>query len=347
MASLTETAIMTRKIIRYGIFAVIFLIIAKFIFDIAVGTYKRIFPAPPPPPTVSFGPLPSLTFPEKESKQYTFALDTPEGGLPVLPSQAKVFFMPKVSPTLLSLDAAKEKAENLGFEADGQQKSETIYAFPHKSASATLQINIVTGIFSISYDLAADSSPIEKIPPGGEVASAMVRSYLSTADLLADDLSGPASYSFLKIENGALTQALGQADANLVKVNLFRKNYDDLPSLPENPDEANVWFMATGSQERDKQIVAAEYHYFPVDESKFATYPLKSVETAWQELNALNGFIANPGTGTGENIIIRRVYLGYYDSKTPSEFYQPVFVFEGDNGFTAYVPAVTPDYYGK
>jgi len=34
------------------------------------------------------------------------------------------------------------------------------------------------------------------------------------------------------------------------------------------------------------------------------------------------------------------VYLAYYDSLDPQTYLQPVFVFEGDDDFLAYVPAV-------
>jgi len=348
MTSLTKIAITTRKLIRYGIFLVIFLIVAKILFDLGKGIYRRFYPVPPPPPTVSFGKLPKLPFPEKGKVNLTFVLETPEGGLPTLPSQAKVYFMPKIAANLLGLDVAKEKAKSLGFLQNEQEVSQTIYRFTHKDAPATLEINIVTGIFSISYDLKSDSSPLMRKPPASEIAASTVRSYLSSADLLPEDLSGPTTHEFLKIEGDKLVSALSLSDSDLIKVNFFRKTYSDLSSLTPQPDKANVWFIVSGAQEKGKQIIAAEYHYFPADEGQSSTYPTKVAQTAWDELNSGQVYVASYGQNKeGDEVKIRRIYLAYYDAGEEIQFFQPIIVLEGDNGFMAYTPAVTPDYYGE
>ncbi len=348
MASLTQVSITARKIIRYSIFFVIFLIVARILFGIGSSVYRKFFPAPPPPPTVTFGKLPKLPFPQKDKVNLTFTLETPEGGLPALPTQSKVYFMPKLAPNLLSLDVAREKASSLGFLPTEQVVSQTIYKFAHKNTPATLEMNIVSGNFSISYDLKADPSPIERKPPAPEVAAATVRSYLSSADLLPEDLTGQTVNEFLKIETDKLVGALSLSDSDLVRINFFRKSYDELPSLTPEPNKGNVWFMVSGAHEREKQIIAAEYHYFPVDEAKSSTYPIKTSQVAWDELNAGGAYIASlGGNSDGKAVTIRRIYLAYYDAGVYTEFFQPIVVFEGDNGFVAYTPAVSPDYIGE
>lgn len=351
MASLTQTAIITRRIIRYGFYGIIALIVGRIVFSVGIGIYRHYFPKPPPPPTVTFGKLPSLPFPEKEKPEnLTFTLETPEGGLPTPPShppQAKVYFMPKPVQTQLNLDLAKREARDLGFLSEPQQLSQTLYRFLHQKAPSTLEMNIITGTFSVSYDLSQDSSPLERRPPAPEIAASQVRSYLSSANLLPEDLTGSADYEFLKIEEGNFTTALSLSEANLVKVYLYRKSFDNHPSLTSTPNQSNVWFMVSGAREKEKQVVAAEFHYFPVDEDKSATYPIKLTSAAWQELQDGNAYIANLGLNNEENVTIRRVYLAYYDPGTSIEFYQPIIVFEGDRGFSAYVPAVTAEYYGE
>lgn len=348
MASLTQTAIITRKIIRYSLYTVVILVVGRILLGISISAYKKIFPPPPPPPTVAFGKLPKLPFPQKERPEnLSFTIETPEGGLPTLPTQTKVYFMPKPIQTQLNLELAKEKAANLGFSTEGQKISETIYKFPHPKLPAILEMNIVTGIFSISYDLATDPTPLDRRPPAPEIAAAQVRSYLSSAKLLPQDLTGPVTHDFLKIDGGQLSSVISLSEANLIKINLFRKSFDNFPSLTPNPNQANVWFIISGSRERDKQSIAAEYHYFPVDEDKAETYPIKTAQQAFEELQAGGGFIASMGLNENGNIVIRRVYLAYYDPGVPADFFQPIIVFEGDRGFIAYVPAVVPDYYGE
>lgn len=348
MTGLTQVAITARKVIRYGIFFVIFLTVGRILLGISINVYKKLFPAPPPPPTVKFGKLPKLDFPESSKVSLTYNLETSTGDFPKLSTQAKVFFMPKINPNLLSLDVAKERAKRLGFASDPEQVSETIYKFRSPTFPSSLEVNIVTGIFSISYDLNADKTPLDRKPPTGEVAASLVRSYLSSADVLPDDLNGPSEPEFLKLSDGKFVSALSLSESDVIKVNFFRKSYDDLPSLTTNPIESNVWFIVTGAQTKGQQIIAGEFHYYSVDESQSSTYPIKTPQKAFEELQSGNAFIANQGlVKDGENLKIRRIYLAYFDSETPSEFFQPIYVFEGDKGFIAYVPAVTAEYYGE
>ena len=65
---------------------------------------------------------------------------------------------------------------------------------------------------------------------------------------------------------------------------------------------------------------------------------------AFEELKAGKAYIASI-SGESQNIVIRRIYLAYYDPGEATDFYQPIIVFEGDNNFVAYLPAVSADYY--
>lgn len=350
MTSLTRIAIAARKTIRYTIFLIIFLIVGKILLDAGISIYKKAFPAPPPPPTIKFGKLTKIPFPTGGATvKLTYTLETPEGGLPTnIGSQAKVYFMPKISPNLLSLDTAKATAESLGFGTNPQQISDTIYSFTNAGFPSTLQINIITGTFSISYNLAQDKSPLNSKPPIAEVAASEFRSFLSSANILPPDLTGPTTSKYLKLTGGQLATALSLSESDVVKVNLFRKNYDNLPSVTSTPDQANVWAIIGGASNRSQEIVAAEDHYYSVDETQFSTYPIKTPAEAFTELQNGQTYTASIGLNKdGGSLKIRRMYLAYFDPGSVTEFYQPIYVFEGDNGFTAYLPAVTSAYYGQ
>lgn len=349
MATLTEASIAARKGIRYSIYGIILIIIARGIILSGISLYKKVFPPPPTPPTVAFGKLSKIPFSEKQKVNLTFTIETPEGGIPVFPDQKKVYFMPKTSSNLLSLDFAQDKATRLGFDIQPQQTTESLYKFYHKTAPATLETNIITGSFSLSYDLNADPTPISVRPPLPEIARNSVKTFLSAASLYPKDIeTGRFESRYLKTQAGGFISALSQSEANLVRVDLFRKNYDDLPVVTPITSEGNVWFMVSGVRERGKEIIAGEYHYFPVDESQFSTYPIKTGEAAWQEFSSGNYYPASMGSAMeGENIKIRKIYLAYYDAGVYTEFFQPVYVFEGDKDVVGYVPAVTSDYYGE
>lgn len=349
MITLTQASITARKSIRYSIYGIIAIVILRGIILSSIALYNKLFPAPPPPPTVAFGKLSKIPFPERSKHNINFTLETTDGTLPQFPLTANVYFMPKTSSNLLSLDYATDRASRLGFDESPQQSTESLYKFNHKTAATTLETNIITGTFSLSYDLNADPSPLSVRPPLPELARNSIKTYLTAAGLYPKDLEdGTIKSKYLKTQSGGFITALSQSDANLVRIDLFRKNYSELPVVTPTPDEGNVWFMVSGLRERGREVLAGEYYYFPVDESQSSTYPIVSSELAWQSFASGNYYPASLGTTVdGDNIKIRRVYLAYYDAGVYTEFLQPVYVFEGDKDFVGYVPAVTADYYGE
>jgi hypothetical protein len=348
MASLTRTAVIVRKIIRYSFYGIVTLIIARYTYLIGSRIYRSYFPEPPPPPTTKFGRLPELPFPSSpDFGDLIFTLETPEVALPELAPQAQVYFITQPSSSIRALEFAKTKVRSLGFDPEGRELSETVYFFDRDDKPSTLTMNIVTNIFSINYDLTRDESIVYGNPPLPEQAIASAKAYLSRANLLAEDLSGPTTHELLKVSNAEFVQAISLSEADMVKVNLFRKDFGEYPSKTPDPDQANIWFIV-GRRGKSVETLLGEYHYHTVDESRSASYPLKTADQAWEELKTGNAYIANFGNNENSvEIKIRRVYLAYYDPKEYTDFFQPIVVFEGDNNFVAYVPAIASDFYGQ
>lgn len=347
MTTLTETAYYTRRIIKYGSLFIVFLILLRIAVGVGISVYRKFFPPPPLPPTVSFGKLPGLPFPDKKiEKKFSFSLQTKTGELPTLPSQAKVYFMPQAAASFLDLENAKKIASSLGYTQEPTSLSETIYRFGHPRAPATLDMNIVNRTFSLNYNLSASLELLSTRPRTNEEALSAVRSFLGRADLLAPDLeTGEAKFDYLKVQAPNLVSAISLSEANFVRVNLFRQNYEQLPVLTPDRERSNVWFLVSGERSDGRQIIAGEYHYFTVDTSRFSTYPLKGAQQAWDELTNGKAFIASESQSA--NVTVRRVYPAYYDSGSIQEFLQPIIVFEGDENFSAYVPAITDEWYGQ
>lgn len=351
MASLTKVSIISRKIIRYGIYFVILAVVARYSVQIGVEIYQRYNPEPPPPPTVGFGKLTELPFPEQEfPEDLTFTLETPEGGLPQLIPEGEsvpVYFMPKLTTRLGVEDEANRKASALGFGSSGEPLTESIsniYIYRRGGQPQTLLINIITGIFSVSYDLNSDRSILDGIPPAEGAAVENVKNFLR-GNLDPDISQGRSVVRYYRIEGSELIEAESLSEADVSKVNLFRRNYSEfeLPSYTPEAIQANVWFnVASGGR-----IVNGEYHYYGIDQDQSETYPIISAEEAFNRLRDGNAFIANIDEDSGNEIVIRRVFLAYYDAGQYTEFYQPIVVFQGDNDFYAYVPAVTSEYYGE
>jgi hypothetical protein len=348
MATLTQTSITARKVIRYGIYAVILIIIARFSYRTAASIYRRLFPPPPEPPKLEFGRLPVLPHPQETfPENLTYKLETQDGQLPEMPQQYHVFVMPPESSSINVEDEARAKAQKLGFEPDGKPVVESvpnIYVFNKTNSPATLTMNIVTKVFSVNYDLDADPTALGSIPPTKEAAISFVENFLNRAGLLEDDLkNGVYTHDYYKVEGGEFAKALSQSEADVIKLNLYRAPYKETPSVtPDFPIESNIWFMLSRTQRGQTQIIGGEYHYYPVEVNKSSTYPLRGINEAWEDLKSGKGFITNVGDNQGE-VVIRKVYLAYYDPGQYTEFYQPVFVFEGDGRFAAVVPAISKE----
>jgi hypothetical protein len=351
MASLTDTSIIARKIIRYGIYAVILILIGRFFFRGAITLYRRLFPPPPPAPTVEFGKLPPLPFPDKDNPQLTYRLETIDGQLPNLPNQTRVYFMPPATTSINAFDDAKLKAQRMGYSPEGKLVVESVpnvYVFEKTRDQSQLTMNIITGVFSVSYNIDADPNAVGGLAPNTTQATSVGNALLSGAGILTKDLvEGRQTFEFLKIESSRFVKAISQSDATLTKVNFYRKEYVEGVSsvTPNFPAESNVWLIVSTARSGGNKVIAAEYHYYPIDEERSATYPLITAQEAWDALTQDKAYIANQGNNQGE-VVIRNVYLAHYDAGQYTEFYQPVIVFEGDNNFTAFVPAVTGEFYG-
>jgi hypothetical protein len=348
MASLTETAVIIRKIIRYGIYFIVFVIVTRYTFMAGNAVYRRLFPKPEISANPCFGQLPPIAFPQTSGyEEITLILETPDGNLPKLTDLANVYFMPRPVPNVQNLDRAKIKANQLEFNQEGRKITDTTYIFESKDRlPTTLTMNIVTENFSISYDIANDPAFVLGTPQIPDRAIENVKSYLTSAGLLPIDLrDGNSTFEFIKAQDGKFVGAISLSEADTIRVNLFRMDYNSLPSLTPDPSSGNTWFIAGPQARGARRIIAGERHYYPIDTTNVCIYPIKNSSTAWDELRGGRGYIANWGENlqTGQ-IKIRRVYLGYFDSKEYQEFYQPIFVFQGDNNFYAYVPAIIDQF---
>lgn len=350
MATLTESSVIARKVIRYSLYSFIVFMVLRFTIFTSIDLYKKYFPEKPKA-TLAFGKLPKLPFPIRETpKDFVYTLELPQAALPIFPELATVYFMPPFQRNINALEDARRKAVAFNFGRQEKQVAETIpniYVFQSPKEPSNFTINIVTGIFSIGYNFDGNPQVLSQVPPTADGAYTRLSAALGGAGIYPEDFKNvPAITKFIKIENGQFNEVTSLSEANLTKVNLFRKNYgekEDIPAVTPNFPDSNVWFMFTG---KSQNAVVGEYHYFPIDTQRIATYPLKTADTAWSELSSGNAFVANMGNPQTNNVTIRKVYLAYYDPGQYTSFYQPVVVFEGENSFAAYVPAVPDDYYG-
>ncbi len=348
MATLTQTAYFARKAIKYGGIFLVALILLR----AGYITLKKLIPPKPvplPPANIAFGKLPSISFPQKETLyRINYRLETVSGSLPTISSQAKVYFMPEFSPGFMTQDKIITWAKTLGFNTPLQTTKynlEVTFTF-NSPYTNNLKVNLLTRNFSYTYDWRNDPSSFQT-PLETSQALSRANAFLQSAESLNKDLdtANPRIVS-LKMENNTLIETLPE-EANLFRINFFRLTPDNLKILPADPKNSNVYVTVSNLNNNFNGVIEAQYIYHLISTDINATYPLKDVNLAWQQLLEGKGFIANMGDNPEGNIVIRNAYLAYFEPADKQSYLQPVIVFEGDRDFTAYVPAITDNLFSQ
>lgn len=347
MVTLTEAAYYTRRILKFIFLALIALIFLRMVI-FGISSVWRGVPRPTTvKPDVAFGKLSPIKFPTEKAptELITYTSEFVGGVVPEGAASARVYFMPPKPSQVhfFSLERANEFAKNLGFKAEPVALSQTLYQWTDPEFPLRiLQRDIVTGNFRLSYDFYKDSSALSgKDLPYGKSAISEAMNFLGKRGLSSPDFEETGvKTSFWKATGSELLSVPSVSEADVVRVDLFRSPIDNLSLVTPSYKEALVYFLLSGSPD-PKRILIFNYIFQPVERGIFATYPLKTTQEAWNDLEEGRGYVANWGAVKGTHVTIRRVHLAYYDSEVYQPYLQPVFVFEGDGGFMAYVSAIT------
>lgn len=349
MASLTETAYQTRRAINWTILAVIVYIILRLFWSFLVVFWMFLFPPREAPPTHAFGKLPKLAFPQPESSpssQLTFTLQTISGNLPEQPAASRVYFMPKQAPNLLAISKTQEFAKRLDLDTTPIQETRTVYRFNDlQTPLRRLRYDIVSDNFILRYSYEQDIGVFSGVLNDAEKIKEEARLYLENLSLYLEDFkNGEQKVTYLKLVGNLLVPVPNISQLNAMRVDFFRGPINKLPLMTPVPTDGQVQILFSPSQDAKRKILEVIYTYWPVDQDTFATYSLRTVNQAWQELQSGSGYIAQYPTNGEMLATIRNVSMAYYDTYDPQTYLQPIYVFEGDHDFKAYVPAVSSEW---
>ncbi len=346
--TLTQVAYIARQSIKFGGILLVVFIVGRTFLSAFSAYWTATHPPAPPPPTVGFGVLPALRFPVSATSERptSYTLETATGTLPSFSDRAKVYLMLKSTPSLLDDEHAKQVAAAFDFVFAPEILSATQYRFLKTSPlEATLTINIVNNRFSLTTDylsrpeLLANSEVPDKIK-----AVSAVKSALSSANLLESDVATASGETiFMKAIGNDLTPALSFSDADYIQVDLKRDPIDgQYEGFTSNGEDGVIHAVVSGAFSGKNSIVELMNQYQAIDYTQVQTYPLRTTQQAWQILQSGEGYIAQKGEN--DTAVIRSVQLGYYESDEEQDYYQPIYVFEGDGGFIGFVSAIDPKY---
>lgn len=354
MASLTESAVVARKAIKYGALGFVAITILWFAGGAAIDYYKTNNPPAPPPPQTGFGKVDEISFPE-ETGRPKLTLELPTGDIPIFPTQMKVYEMVQKRSSFLDTDRSVEMAANLNFLFSPTKESSTTYVWSNQDElDSSLKMNIVNGQFVLTrkWQNKPNLAMLADFKSENDV-SKRAESILRQAELDKKDVLESESLTYLKVNGDILAEALSLSEADFVQVDFNRNNVEEIeeetekvlssyPFYQTEPEKGLIRMILTGSKEADEKAIYLENNYREINYERFSTYPIKTGKQAWSELEAGEGYVTNNSPKEG-NTKIRRIFLAYYDGDN-EKYSMPIYVFLGDQNFVAYVSAVDAEW---
>lgn len=341
MPTLNKTKEETKLIFKWvGISIVIIFIFLSFGKLIAI--IKDSLTAKPPP-QASFGKLPPIPFPNQLQTNIAYSLDTLSGYLPNFSDRINVHKITNSPSALLALNKTKDKVAKIGFDSKEIQISEDTYQWTDQQ---TPQRRIIMNIFSTNFTLSSPYliTPLQTFNNSNEQknASDLAKSFLSDMFSYPEDLDEEKTKTALySIDNSVLVSTSKISNAKIIGVNFFQKDIDGFPIYYEKGMESTINSLIAKNNDQLKVVEARYYHKNIAKD--FSAYAIKSASLAYDELKQGKGYIASNPQNLVE-IVIKKIYLGYYIGENQQYFLMPVIIFEGDNDFLAYISAIRDEW---
>jgi hypothetical protein len=349
MGTLTEVSSIARNVIKWGTVSLIIMALIPGSISMLKRIYLMLNPPPPPAPTCRYGKLPSLKYPEvPATASPEYKLETVSGTFPSLPNVAKVYLVGVNKARLLVLQRMQQMAEQTGLRDTPTQLDDRTYRFTYPGLPIDMIFDVITEGFAYKYDWTVDNAVYTTFNvPIGEGAVAEAKRFLDRLGSMPSDLAnGTNKVIYLAATSSAMVPAISPYDANFARVDLFRADRTEtVPGVAQpqqmrvvtsGGDTSPVNVIIAGAAGPGR-VVQANYYYSSVLADDSSTYPLIPVQTAWTDLVNGRGFIAKHAPG--DKVTVRWISLGYFESNEQQPFLQPVYIFEGDQGFMGYVQA--------
>jgi hypothetical protein len=278
-----------------------------------------------------------------------FTLDTVEGEPVTATAGAKVIFLPPAATRFGYREKIYLTASNLEFDTsvikhrlEGQ---EAIF----DDGTKRLDVNVAN--FNFTYKVFFENNPSffdNVFNPDGKQAENAAVNFLSSIGRYPKELSeGRTDTIFFKFDPSVKTisKVENSFDANLVEVDFYRPDLDTFPVVTSKYFNSPN-FVLLALEEHTYRVLRSQIRFFEAADDQVGIYPVKTGKQVWESLNKGRGYVVSNPTGA-TNIVIKKMFLAYYDPEIYQEYLQPVYVFVGEDNFIAYVPAVSDNYLVK
>lgn len=345
MANLTQTSSVAKRI--FSVFLMLLAAVILFLIFLKILDFvKTTFWPPSYPPSVAFGKLPVLDISDgiRPPANINYSINTVSGNLPNMPNYALVFAVEQNQSSFGDLARTQQKAQNVGFNNPPIYNNPPVAQFiDSKNPNKMLLYNTATNTFILQSDYITNIGVLSAKPTTVEDSISNAFSFIAQLGVnQAEFTQKGANTLTYKIEGLKLIRTPAVAGSNLVQVNFNRTDIDKIPVFYPKVVNPEIWTLVSG-----KDVVYAKSYAWSLEKNKFATYPLKSVSKALDELkagNAIYNKLLSDDDPTAPipqtDFHIFDVTLGYLITEKPQPYLQPVYVFRGDKGQNAYVSAL-------
>lgn len=281
------------------------------------------------------------------SSSLAFTLDTIEGRPVSATESAKVYFLPSASARFGYREKIYLMAKNLGFDTEVVKHKLDGKDATFKDSKQTLSIDIINFNFTYEYHFEDDPQIFQNTTqPKKKESEDRAINFLKALGRYPEELAqGKTNTIFISYNPEAKKMRLLDTSegANMVEVDFYRRDLEQYPIVSPSYFNSQNYVMAI-FYESDFKIIKAQIKFYERSQAQVGTYPIKIGDAAWEALKNGGGWVIQNQQNL-ENIVIKKMFLGYLDPDVYQEYLQPVYVFLGENNFVAYVPAITNDYF--
>lgn len=281
----------------------------------------------------------------------SFTLDTIDSQLPVSTATAYVYFVPTKEVKISYLKKVNQIASELGFNIDlvkSQPIDERTVRF--EDEKQILTINTDDYFFNLSFKLTPDFQNILTATPEADFV-ALENTFLEKAKtFLANQefyypwiASGRTNLVYLRYDLGfkRFTPVKPEETPQAIQIDFFRQDLELPVVSPKYYNSQNNFIFSPLNTEA--KIINGNFSSVEKLDLEPGTYPLLTINEAWQKL--LNGEVKTVSVDeTANEIKVQQIFVAYYDPETYQKYFQPIFVFLGNNNYVGYLAAVRSEY---
>ena len=287
------------------------------------------------------------------SANLNFVLDTIEGEPITSTKSAEVFLLPASVSKFGYSQKIYLMAKAFGFDTEIVKHSldGKIASFSNNYEELTIDITNFNFNYEYKYNKAPKSETSllldTHIPSNNEIISKAV-DLLKSVNRYPEELSQGRTniiYHKYNFVDNKLRTVENPKEANVVEVDFYRPDINGLPVIsPKYFTSRNYVIMVFYG--KDYRILKAEINFFEKSSDQIGIYPVKTGNQAYEDLKSGKGSIVS-GLQGEKDIILKKMFIGYYDPAVYQQYLQPIYVFLGNDDFVAYVPAIEDSWYNN